>query len=90
VTVEEGAVDVMEDTGVEVDCEDDNGAVEDCDCDGVVVGAELAVLVIESVDVTTVSVVVTAVLVTTVVPFPVPVACLFANSIKLSAASASC
>lgn len=52
-----------------------------------VTGVELGVLVTEFVDVTTVSVVVTDVL---VVLFPDPVACLFANSIKLSAASAFC
>lgn len=58
---------------------------------GGVVGAVEAgaVLVIEAVDVTTVFAVVTAVVVTTV-PFPDPVACLFANSIKLSATSAFC
>ena len=57
--------------------------------DDVVEGVEVGVLVMESVEVTTVSVVVTAVVVTTV-EFPEPVACLFANSIKLSATSAFC
>jgi hypothetical protein len=89
VTVEPGVDEGADETGAEVDGWLVGAAVEDCESIGVVGATELGVLVTESVDVTTVSVVVTAVLVTTV-PFPELVACLFANSIKLSATSAFC
>jgi hypothetical protein len=88
VTVESAGEEGGDETGAEVDCWLVGAAVEDDESDGVVEAGKLGVLVTESVDVTTVSVV-TAVLVTTV-PFPELVACLFANSIKLSATSAFC
>jgi hypothetical protein len=92
VTVVSGVDDGVEESGVvvcswlvvgittAVERVDDSTGVDS----GVVV---LCTLVIDSVCVTTVSEVVIAVVVTTVV-FPEPVACLFASSIKLSATSA--
>ncbi len=77
----------------EVDCSAespvDDGAGDVDDSADAAAAVELGVLVSDTIETVTESVVVTDVVVTTV-PFPEEPACLFANSIKFSATSAFC